>query len=138
MSCPGLHCSGCAAGVSVPPVALAATLGLAWVAEHLIEVAMVSAACGILSVAAVVALMRWTARREAAFGAVLAARHERPALTATAMPQVTAPTVQVVEHHHYVHAIPAPDPASAIVRAAITGEPGDAITEGGTPWHSPR
>ncbi len=128
MTCAGIHCAGCGAGVSIPPIGLAATLGLAWVAEHLIEVALVSAACGILSVAAVVALMRWTARREAAFAAALAARRERPTLTATATPQATAPTVQVVEHHHYVHAIPAPDPASAIVRAAITGTPGDAIT----------
>jgi hypothetical protein len=39
------------------------------VAEHRIEVAAVSAACGALSVAAVVALMRWQDRRQAAFAA---------------------------------------------------------------------
>ena len=69
MSCSGLHCAGCGAGAAVPPVALVGLLGLTWVAEHLIEVAVVSAACGVLSVAAVVALMRWQDRRQAAFAA---------------------------------------------------------------------
>jgi len=67
MSCSGIHCAGCGAGAAVPPVALAGLLGLAWVAEHLVMVAAVSAACGVLSVAAVVALMRWQDRRQAAF-----------------------------------------------------------------------
>ncbi|HTQ95004.1 MAG TPA: hypothetical protein VMK84_36470, partial [Streptosporangiaceae bacterium] len=70
MACAGLHCSGCAGGIGVPPVAFAAVFGLAWVTEHLIEVAAVSAACGVLSVAAVVALMRWTGRREARHAAM--------------------------------------------------------------------
>ena len=65
MACSGLHCSGCAGGVSVPPVAFAAAFGFAWVLNHLIEVAVVSAACGVLAVAAVVALMRWADRRDA-------------------------------------------------------------------------
>jgi hypothetical protein len=65
MSCSGLHCGGCAGGMAVPVVPLAAIYGLAWVAEHIIEVAIVSAACGALAVAAVVALMRWQERREA-------------------------------------------------------------------------
>ena len=59
MSCSGLHCAGCAGGVAVPVVPLVAVCGLAWIAEHLIEVVIVSAACGILSLAAVVVLMRW-------------------------------------------------------------------------------
>ena len=65
MSCSGLHCAGCGAGAAAPPVALAGLLGLTWVAGHLIEVAAVSSACGVLSVAAVVALMRWQDRANA-------------------------------------------------------------------------
>ena len=49
----------------MPVVPLAAFLGLAWVAEHLIEVIAVSAACGILSVASSIALFRWAERRDA-------------------------------------------------------------------------
>lgn len=64
MSCAGLHCSGCAGGVTVPPVAFAVLYGFAWVLDHLLEVAVVSAACGALAVAAVVALMRWGSRRD--------------------------------------------------------------------------
>jgi hypothetical protein len=69
MSCSGLHCAGCGAGAAVPPVALAGLLGLTWVTEHLVMVAAVSAACAVLSVAAVVALMRWQDRRQAALAA---------------------------------------------------------------------
>jgi hypothetical protein len=64
MSCSGLHCAGCAGGAAVPVVPLLGLCGVAWVAEHLIEVALVSAACGVLSVAAVVALMRMGDRRD--------------------------------------------------------------------------
>ena len=69
MSCSGIHCAGCGGGTAAPIAALAALEGFAWVAAHLIEVAAVSAACGVLSVAAVVALMRWQDRRQAAFAA---------------------------------------------------------------------
>jgi hypothetical protein len=67
VSCSGLHCAGCAGGAAVPAAPLAAVFGLAWVAEHLIEVAVISAACGVLAVAAVVALMRHGARRDARY-----------------------------------------------------------------------
>jgi hypothetical protein len=63
--CGGLHCAGCAGGAAAPVVPLAAVFGLAWIAEHLIEVAIVSAVCGALAVAAVVALMKWTDLRDA-------------------------------------------------------------------------
>ena len=93
MPCPGVHCAGCAGGAAVPVVPLAAAFGLAWVAEHLIEVAIVSAACGVLSVAAVVALMKWGERRDARHAAIwpLLAGREAPApvLTATVLPQGT-------------------------------------------------
>ena len=66
MACSGLHCSGCAGGMALPVVPLVAFLGAEWVVEHLVEVAAVSATCGALSVAAVVVLMRWGERRDAA------------------------------------------------------------------------
>ena len=69
MSCSGLHCAGCGGGASVPVIALVALEGAAWVAAHVIEVAVVSAACGVLAVSAVVALMRWQDRRQAAVAA---------------------------------------------------------------------
>ena len=130
MSCGGLHCAGCAGGAAVPVVPLAAFCGLAWVAEHLIEVAIVSAACGILFVAAVVALMRWTGRREAAFARALAVRSQPATLTATVTPQVTYAKPPAVEQHvHYhVHVAAAPE-AARVIRTALPGTAGDKITE---------
>ncbi len=49
----------------MPVVPLAALCGLAWVAEHIIEVAVVSAGCGALAVAVVAWLIRRQQRREA-------------------------------------------------------------------------
>ena len=69
MSCSGIHCAGCGGGASLPVIALIALEGAAWVAAHVIEVAVVASACGALSVAAVAALMRWQDRRQAAFAA---------------------------------------------------------------------
>jgi hypothetical protein len=60
-------------------VVLAAVCGFVWVAEHLIEVGIVSAVCGALAVAAVVALMRMGDRRDArhaAAGPLLYVRSE--------------------------------------------------------------
>jgi len=65
VSCPGLHYACCADGTAVPVVPLAALCGLAWVAEHIIEVAVVSAGCGALAVAVVAWLIRRQQRREA-------------------------------------------------------------------------
>ena len=64
MSCPGLHCACCSGGAAVPVVPLVAFCGLAWVAEHIVEVAIVSATCGALAVAASIALFRWAGRRD--------------------------------------------------------------------------
>lgn len=69
MACDGLHCAGCAGGMAVPPIAFVYAYGAAWLAEHLAEVAITSAVCGALAVAAVVALMRWQDRRQARFAA---------------------------------------------------------------------
>jgi hypothetical protein len=127
MSCSGLHCAGCGGGAGVPLVALAALEGFTWVAAHVIEVAAVSLACGVLSVAAVVALMRWQDRRQAAFaarGPLLVTRAGAaplpPARQRAALPPV-------VNNYFYVA-----DPAMAarVIRTAIPGQAGDAITEG--------
>src|ERR1700689_237836 len=65
MSCSGLHCAGCGGGSAAPVVAFAVFCGIDWIVTHLAEVIATSAVCGALSVAAVVALMRWAERRDA-------------------------------------------------------------------------
>ena len=132
MSCPGLHCAGCAGGASVPVVPLLAVYGLAWVAEHIIEVAIVSASCGVLAVAAVVALMRWADRRDARHAARyrLLVNREAPTLTATVTPQVSQGTAApAIEQHVHFHFDPADREAAPIIRTALPGIAGD-ITEG--------
>jgi len=124
MACSGLHCGGCGAGSVAPVVALTAFLGAGWVAEHLIEVAVVSAACGVLAVAAVVALMRWADRRDArlaARGPLMVTREPSThALTATVIPQVTQQGTRppAIENHYHVH------------YHAADGQQAPAITEG--------
>jgi len=135
MACSGLHCGGCAGGMAVPVVPLVAFLGLAWVAEHLIEVAVVSASCGVLAVAAVVALMRWADRRDArlaARGPLMVTREpSTPALTATVTPQVAQGTpAPAITNNYYIRIDPAGREAARIIRQAIPGQAGDAITEG--------
>ena len=66
MSCSGLHCAGCGGGGGgAAVVVLAAVEGVEWIAAHLVEVIAVSATCGALAVAAMVALMKWADRRDA-------------------------------------------------------------------------
>jgi uncharacterized membrane protein len=65
MGCPGVHCACCAGGFTVPVVPIAAALGMAWIADHIVEVAIVCGVSGALAVAAAVALMRWCDRRQA-------------------------------------------------------------------------
>lgn len=103
MNCSGIHCAGCGGGAGVPVVALAVLEGFAWVTAHLIEVAVVSAACGALAVAAVVALMRAQERREArhAAGHPLLITRDVPPLAATVTPQVTRGTPPAIEHHYH-------------------------------------
>lgn len=99
--CEGLHCSGCGdsghgglvlAGGGI----LMAMLAAEWVAAHAWEVIAVTAVCGALAVAAVVALVRWASRRDA--------RHanERPFLT------VREVSIPVVESAPPGSEIPAP------------------------------
>ena len=133
MSCSGLHCSGCAGGSVAPVVVLVALEGGAWLVTHLIEVLAVSAACGVLAVAAVAALMRWADCRDArhaALGPLLITREpSRPALTATVTPQVKqGTTMSAIENHYHIHFDPADREAARIIRA-IPGIAGDAITK---------
>ena len=131
MSHPGAHCAGCTGVSAVPAAAFAVFCGLTWIAEHLAEVIAVSAACYVLSVAAVVALSRVTARREAAFGARLAAAHQRGTLTATVIPQVTqeATARPAIEQHFHVHHHYADSREPArVIRTALPGQAGAAIT----------
>ena len=64
MSCPGVHCAECIGGAALPVVPLLGFCGAAWVAEHIIEVAITCGVSGALAVAAVVALMRLGNRRD--------------------------------------------------------------------------
>lgn len=103
MSCSGLHCASCSGGAGVPVAALLCLEGAAWIAAHVVEVAAVAAACGMLAVAAVVALMRHQERREAvraAMGPLMVTR-----VDAAPLPQVTRGTPPAIEQHvhHEVH-----------------------------------
>ena len=126
MSCSGIHCPACAGGAAVPPVALAALLGLPWVVEHVVEVAVTSAVCGALAAAAVVALMRWQDRRQAARAAqasVWTVRAE--AVTGTRVPdpleQAAPPALGFRDLHLHFDASTTPEQAEVIRRALGDG-----------------
>jgi hypothetical protein len=135
MACSGLHCAGCGGGSAAPVVAFAAFLGVDWVAAHLAEVIVTSAACGALAVAAVVALMRWADRRaarHAAAGPLMVTREvSAPMVNATVIPQVRRVEERpAIVNHYHIHFDPADREAARIVRTALPGTAGDAITEG--------
>ena len=123
MSCSGLHCGGCAGGMVVPVVPLLALYGAAWVAEHIIEVAAVSATCGVLAVVAVVFLVRWGNRRDErqavawrqirACGPTL----EQPRIAQRTRPELAAPAV-----HLHFHGLPDAEQAQ-IIRQALPAQP---------------
>ena len=131
-ACSGLHCAGCGSGSAVPVAALAAIFGADWVLENLVAVLVVSAVCGLLALAGVVALMRWAERRDARPVQLWTDRRAQvpAAVTATVIPQaVTGARPAAIENHlHIHHHYAGPEPAR--VRTAITGQAGDAITEG--------
>lgn len=124
-ACGGLHCAGCASGAGVPVAAFAAVFGVAWVAEHLAEVLAVSAGCGVVAVVFVVAVMRWTDRREARFAAILAACREHQALPPPARPQVSAPAarpqLEAGGNHLHLH-FDGADPAEVAAIIARMGQ----------------
>lgn len=113
--------------MSVPVLPLVAFCGLAWVAEHLIEVAIVSGVCGVLTIAAVVAVMRWQDRRQARHAA------QSSLWTARKVPGVPAPAVQqagpvtppaIVNHYGpelHIYGQDGEEAAARIIRQAIIG-----------------
>jgi hypothetical protein len=113
-------------------VVLAAVCGFVWVAEHLIEVGIVSAVCGALAVAAVVALMRLGNRRDErqrGAASIWTVREVSPitharaeSVTPAARPVLEAPAV----HLHFHGADPAE--AAEIIRQELPGHAGVAIT----------
>lgn len=126
MSCSGLHCAGCAGGgFALPVVPLIAVYGLVWVAEHIIEVAIVSGVCGALAVAALVALMRWSDRmdaRRAATWQLLRARSapEVVTVTAEALPRLERGTLGFRDLYIHLDGHPSAEQA-AVIRRAISG-----------------
>ena len=123
MSCPGVHCAGCLGGAAVPVVPLLGFCGAAWVAEHVIEVAIVCGVSGALAVAAVVALMRWANRRDErqrGAASIWTVREVPPitharaeSVTSAARPALEAPAV-----HLHFHGMPDTEHA-AVIRQAL-------------------
>lgn len=138
MSGYGFHWGPCRGGgdakaILVGGALLACAFAVEWVASHAWEVLAVTAACGALAVAAVVALMRWGDRREARHMAERPFLVTRPApatLTATVIPQVrqgAAPSA--IQNHIHFHFDPADREALRVIRTALPGMAGDIITE---------
>jgi hypothetical protein len=106
-------------------VPLVVFLGIEWVVEHLAEVIAVSATCGVLSVAAVVLLMRLGERRDAARRQLWAVRADalphrqiRHAVSDSARPELGFRDL-----HIHVGGESAIDQA-AIIRQALNGRTG--------------
>lgn len=122
MSCSGLHCAGCAGGAAVPVVPLLGFCGAAWVAEHLIEVAITCGVSGALAVAAVVALMRLGNRRDdrqRAAASIWIAR-EAPPITHVRAESVTSaerPALGFRDLHVHLDGQPTAEQAEVIRRA---------------------
>lgn len=118
--CPG---SGDGKAIVAGGGLLAGLLAVEWVAAHAWEVLAVTAACVALAVTAVVALMRWTDRRSAAFGAALAARREHLALTATVIPQARQSAERpAIQNHVHFHFGPADREAVRVIRQALPAQ----------------
>lgn len=123
MSCSGLHCGGCAGGAAVPVVPLLAVYGAAWVAEHIIEVAIVCGVSGALAVAAVVWIMRWTDRRDERRRVVWLAQRAREVpeirtVRSDLPPPAERPALGFRDLHIHLDGVPAADHA-AVIRQAL-------------------
>jgi hypothetical protein len=144
MSCPGLHCPGCSGGQSLGILAAAAVVlyvaaeAVAWVAEHIWWIAGTLAVAFVLAVAGCMALQAWTDRREAKFAARrgLVSRADVMGQTggayeavAEVMPQRNAPAIAPPQLVINVFGTPTAEQA-AIIRQALPGRAGGAITEG--------
>ena len=111
MTCSGLHCAGCAGGIAVPVVPLVAFLGIEWMVEHLVDVAAISATCAVLSILAVVFLMRWGERRDAVRRQLWAVRADAlpPRQIGHAVSDSARPGLEARALHLHFHGLPAPD-----------------------------
>ena len=140
MSCPSIHCACCAGGITVPVVPIAAAFGHAWIAEHLVEVIAVCGMCGALAVAASIAPFRWASRRD---DRRLAPWRLSQARAAPQIPTVRTDSVTSAERPARSGSVTCtctltagPEQAD-VIRQALSGQPGDAITKGELPPHEP-
>ena len=111
---------------------LAAFCGLAWVAQHLIEVAAVSATCGILAVAASIWLFRWADRRDAQRAQLWTVRADAvtpPRMAAAVPPAGSRPAIAPAIVLNF-YGVDSGDMAARVIRTAIPGTSVDANTEG--------
>jgi len=132
MSCPGLHCPGCGDGggsakaVLIIGAAAVAAAVLEWIADHAIELMVITAACVALALGAVVVLFRWGARRDARHAAGRPFLTQRYTAEVTATPRGVLPGVTIINNFYG----PDEQTAARVIRTAIAGQAGDAITEG--------
>jgi len=124
-SCPGLHCACYAGGITVPMVPIAAAFGVAWIIEHLVEVAIVCGTCGALAVAASIALLRWADRRDDRRLAAWRPLHARavPAVvkvdaTPIAFSLGDRPALGIRDLHIHIDGMPTPE-QGAVIRQAL-------------------
>ena len=126
--------SGGSGGVMLTgAIALVAVGAVEWIAARVFWILGATALFFVLAVAAVLWLMRLGARREARHAAehpFLTTREtSAPALTATAIPQVTQGTTPpAIVNNYYIRIDPADREAARIIRQAIPGPAVDAIT----------
>jgi hypothetical protein len=141
MSCPGLHCPGCSGGQSLG--VLAAAVGLAvladetvqWVAERIWWIGGTVAACFVLATAASMWLERLSDARCARFAEQrgIASRADVDELNPAGVAwllrhEQQRPAIGPVVNFNF-YGVPA-DERAAVIRTAIPGTAGDAITEG--------
>jgi len=138
MKCPGLHCPGCGDGDGVIVclfcgLAAVAAAGLAeWVFARVWWILGATAVAFAIAVHIVWRLFRWAERRDARHAAErpFLITREAPAATAMVTPQVTRTTPPAIVNNYYIRIDPASREAAAIIRTALPGKTGDAITEG--------
>lgn len=153
MPCPGLHCPGCSGGQSLA-ITGASVLGLVladetvqWVADRVFWIGGTMAACLVLSVAASMWLETRADRRGRAWGAArgiysradvilpevavirrpqtgLAEAQIRHAVSDSARPAIEGPQITVNIFGQFDAG------QAAIIRTALAGQSGEAITEG--------
>ena len=104
----------------MPVVPLVAFLGIEWVLEHLLEVAAISATCGVLSIVAVVFLMRCGERRDAARRQLWTARAEAlpPRQTRHGVSDSARPELGFRDLHIHLDGMPDATQA-AVIRQAL-------------------